>query len=55
MTRNKTKTQVDNDKALKTKAKLDKLMRSGDYAECLREEVTTIYFINNLMLISTKN
>lgn len=50
-----TYTQKVNIEALKTKAMLEKLLESGEFAECLREELTRLYFINNLMLITSLN
>lgn len=41
--------------ALENKLELEEIMRTGDYAECLRAELTRIYLINNLLLITAEN
>jgi hypothetical protein len=51
----KTQTQISNDRATLRKEELEILMKHSNFAECLKEEITAVYLINNLMLISTKN
>tara|TARA_R110002020_G_scaffold439532_1_gene650048 strand:- start:915 stop:1088 length:174 start_codon:yes stop_codon:yes gene_type:complete len=48
-------TSIWNEVALERKAELEEIMSNGNYSECLREELTTVYFINNLLLITTQN
>ena len=48
-------TAVMNVAALEKKEEYKKIMESGEFAECLREELTYLNFANNLRLITTKN
>ena len=48
-------TSIWNEVALERKAELEEIMSNGNYSECLRGELTTVYFINNLLLITTQN
>tara|TARA_R110000803_G_scaffold136813_1_gene203728 strand:+ start:113 stop:340 length:228 start_codon:yes stop_codon:yes gene_type:complete len=48
-------TAVMNVAGLEKKKELEELMEHDDYSESLRQELTHIYLINNLMLITAKN
>jgi hypothetical protein len=48
-------TAVMNVAALEKKEEYETIMKSGEFSECLREELTHLIFINNLRLITTKN
>lgn len=48
-------TAVHNAAALDKKADLEKMMKSNNFADVLRFEVTSLYLINNLRLIISKN
>ena len=48
-------TAVMNVAGLERKQELEKMMKSGDYAPCLVQEITHLYFINNLRLITLQN
>jgi hypothetical protein len=52
---NITETELKNREALKKKAMFEEMMRTQNHAKCLKQELTMAYFVNNLLLIETKN
>ena len=48
-------TQVQHFNGLKIKLELEDLMKSDNWSSYWRQEITMVYFINNLTLIQTKN
>ncbi len=48
-------TQLQNSESLKIKLELEDLMKSDNWSSYWRQEITMVYFINNLTLIQTKN
>jgi hypothetical protein len=48
-------TQALNDKAFLKKIEMEYLMKTGEFTASLMEELTAVYFINNLLLISSRN
>ena len=48
-------TAIMNYAALERKAEYERLMKSGEFSKYLRQELTMLYFVNNLNLITTLN
>lgn len=44
-----------NNLALENKKEMEKMMKTDDYSKQQREELTSVYLINNLMLITSQN
>lgn len=48
-------TQKRNDEALVQKSELEAIIKSNAVPKGLKQELTMVYFINNLLLITTQN
>ena len=52
--KNKTRKELHNE-AVKKELELKMMMKTGDFSKALRREITTVYFLNNLLLLQHQN